>query len=578
MGVIRTIYSTTILFCIYSLLSSEQYFSDISQVESYVVEAKKSKRRVVLRENLVNGVNTLSQQMLDRYGSNTRFIIKYDFVVGGDILIPDNCELIFEGGKFRNGKVDFNFCKISSTHKALYNIRFSHLCDFDIHYFDIPQDATHLLQDIVNSCNDVDLGDNTFLIHKVITIDGHGGLFNIKNGVISALEKYDIYEGENLVPNGSMLFFYDISNGSVKNLKINGNRYAQRGLFISKCTNLVVENCNICGFDGKDKAPSWGVRCQNCSDIKLYNSQVCDIYALPVGVIGKPLGGSKGVVFENTYNSYIVNNIIENVQSTKDGDALHIAAVPVVNGAPAPSRLDLYKDVNIVVAKNVIIGNENSKRCVKIQANGVKIIDNYIQKLFVNATNAVSIYASNIVFSNNTIDSQELYTIGLGASYLNMIHDVIISKNKIYHGPQSDWRSCIYMLESSMKNILIDSNVVSISNSLNYFCDLRIGVDSFVVSNNEVIGGRQLFRIYVTKDNSEIDNLQLIRNHYEGDKGFLIIREKAGVKADYHSITASYNTFVGVNESAKMFDVCDNPVIKKSITIDKNSSNKILGL
>ena len=331
------------------------------------------------------------------------------------------------------------------------------------------------------------------------------------------------------------------------------------------------------GFNGKDKAPSWGVRCQSCNNIKLINSHIYDVFASPVGIVGRLLGSSKGVVFEHTYNSLINNNTIENVQSTKDGDAVQIIDIPSVNGEPMPTREDLYKNVNVIVSNNLIKANDNSKRCIKIQAFGVKIVDNDIQKLYVNTTNVVSIYGSNVNVSNNRIDSREFYTIGLGTSALNL-HDVVINNNIIYHNSESDWCSCIYILGSSMKDCVIDSNTVYISNNNNYFCDLREGVNSFVVSNNKIIGGRQCFRIYVTKDNAGIKNLKLLGNYYEGDNGFLIIREKSGVKTDYHSIIVSDNTFVGVNEGAKMFDISDNQAIKKSISLGKNSSNRSVGL
>lgn len=52
--------------------------------------------RVVLRKNLVNGVNTLVQTMINK--SNTIYIIQYDFTLGEDIIVPENCVLKFDGG------------------------------------------------------------------------------------------------------------------------------------------------------------------------------------------------------------------------------------------------------------------------------------------------------------------------------------------------------------------------------------------------------------------------------------------------------------------------------------------------
>lgn len=55
--------------------------------------------RVVLRKNLVEGVNTLVQTMINN--SNTIYVIQYDFTLGEDITVPANCVLEFDGGSIK---------------------------------------------------------------------------------------------------------------------------------------------------------------------------------------------------------------------------------------------------------------------------------------------------------------------------------------------------------------------------------------------------------------------------------------------------------------------------------------------
>lgn len=55
-------------------------------------------KTVVLKPNMVDDVNTLTQAMLTAHGQNTKFVIKYDFTLGEDITVPDNCVLEFDGG------------------------------------------------------------------------------------------------------------------------------------------------------------------------------------------------------------------------------------------------------------------------------------------------------------------------------------------------------------------------------------------------------------------------------------------------------------------------------------------------
>lgn len=64
--------------------------------KTYTLGSDNGMGRVVLRKNLVEGVNTLTQNMINK--NNTIYIIQYDFILDEDITIPDNCVLKFDGG------------------------------------------------------------------------------------------------------------------------------------------------------------------------------------------------------------------------------------------------------------------------------------------------------------------------------------------------------------------------------------------------------------------------------------------------------------------------------------------------
>lgn len=57
--------------------------------------------RVLLNQNMVDGVNVLTQEMLPL--DNTIYIIQHDFIVRDIITIPKNCILLFEGGSINKG-------------------------------------------------------------------------------------------------------------------------------------------------------------------------------------------------------------------------------------------------------------------------------------------------------------------------------------------------------------------------------------------------------------------------------------------------------------------------------------------
>lgn len=81
---------------------SIQNNSSIDDQQSYT-----GKNRIELEENLVNGINLLTQSMLSQ--ENTIYVIKYDFDlnhnVSGIVAVPANCILLFEGGSIGNGTI-----------------------------------------------------------------------------------------------------------------------------------------------------------------------------------------------------------------------------------------------------------------------------------------------------------------------------------------------------------------------------------------------------------------------------------------------------------------------------------------
>ena len=57
-------------------------------------------KTIILKKNLVNGVNTLTQEMMST--TNTKYIIKYNYTLGENITILENCILEFDGGNIAN--------------------------------------------------------------------------------------------------------------------------------------------------------------------------------------------------------------------------------------------------------------------------------------------------------------------------------------------------------------------------------------------------------------------------------------------------------------------------------------------
>lgn len=82
-------------------------------------------KTVVLKPNMVDDVNTLTQAMLTVHGQNTKFVIKYDYTLGEDITVPANCVLEFDGGSLNSTSsetVAFNECTIVGNNSGILNV------------------------------------------------------------------------------------------------------------------------------------------------------------------------------------------------------------------------------------------------------------------------------------------------------------------------------------------------------------------------------------------------------------------------------------------------------------------------
>ena len=69
--------------------------------------------RVILRKNMVNGVNVLTQEMINQ--ANTIYVIRYDFTLTSDVTIPENCILEFNGGSVSGNGTDKSTITLNNT-------------------------------------------------------------------------------------------------------------------------------------------------------------------------------------------------------------------------------------------------------------------------------------------------------------------------------------------------------------------------------------------------------------------------------------------------------------------------------
>ena len=77
--------------------------------------------RVVLKKNIVNGKNILTQEMVSK--SNTIYEIRYDFDLNGaKITIPEGCVLDFQGGSLSDGTINCQGSFITAPPIQIFNL------------------------------------------------------------------------------------------------------------------------------------------------------------------------------------------------------------------------------------------------------------------------------------------------------------------------------------------------------------------------------------------------------------------------------------------------------------------------
>lgn len=107
----------------YSFQDAQADEEDITQNQSSVLKFKDKEYdeakfsglgRTYLRKNIVNGVNILTQNMINN--PNTIYHIQYDYNLSGKtITVPSGCVLLFEGGSISNGTLKGNGTNIISV-------------------------------------------------------------------------------------------------------------------------------------------------------------------------------------------------------------------------------------------------------------------------------------------------------------------------------------------------------------------------------------------------------------------------------------------------------------------------------
>ena len=284
--------------------------------------------RKKLRKNMINGVNTLTQNMLNK--QNTIYVIQYDFDLNGEeITIPEGCVLDFSGGSFNNGTIvgnntvidaESNICIFKSINiQGDWNVPHIYV---DWMFIDYTKDNKKEIQSIFGLTNSK-IQNIVYFPNKTLLFEPISGLTFDDRCYCTVKSNTDIIIPSNCVievlPNYSTNYFVFYCGG-VENVNIYGG-----GTIIGD-----VENHKYIEDDT--------TKAQNCCLIALYRVKNCSVQNLTLN------------------------------KST--GDGLYL-------GGGAPSSYEDFSQGNTnIVFKNVICdSNRRQGLSVTASTNGLEIIN-----------------------------------------------------------------------------------------------------------------------------------------------------------------------------------------------------------
>lgn len=418
----------------------------------YTSDSNNGMGRVVLRKNLVEGVNTLTQSMINK--SNTIYIIQYDFTLGEDITIPENCILEFDGGKI-SGKnnINFNNCLLTGDIFITSDIKGNTKnVEIDIRWFGAKGDGIFDNSTILNKIFIWAENKNKIIIIPSAPDFYRIGLIDVKSNtyVKGTGGKFKVLDNYTIADETQYVFRCFANDITIDGLYIDGNKSGQIE------DPLVCDTISIVGERNVVK---------NC---KLYNAI------------------DSSVMFSDVKYGECTNNYIDgaedlciyvNGNNTNDNNGCFLVKENILRNAPY-GGISLKRYTN----KAIIIGNIIDHCGVGIAVEHFSgmhteqfiITNNYIHNIGTFENNrgpgcAVKINISdNILIANNII--KEWLNCAIDANYctnLVISNNSFISINEKYYSSPNDIPGTLifgsYKTENeyAIKDCIITNNIIN---------------------------------------------------------------------------------------------------------------------
>lgn len=210
---------TLLICCVTFWLSATSYAAQDINYKQIAATNLRAKEKVVIRKNVVNGVNLLKQDMLPK--TNTIYVIQHDFVLASNVIIPENSVLLFDGGSISGAfEIRLNGVMLLGLPKLL--------CNFtgevgnnsvDVTWFGSTlDDGIKKLNDICKIASVIEVPKGDYSLNNTICVNNIAyKTINIYGNIVSGVDKGYCFEFDNVYY--SNINFYGRVDGKGKTKK-----------------------------------------------------------------------------------------------------------------------------------------------------------------------------------------------------------------------------------------------------------------------------------------------------------------------------------------------------------------------
>lgn len=508
--------------------------------------------RKVLRKNMVNGVNVLTQRMMSC--PNTVYVITYDFdLKGEEITVPEGCVLEFEGGSLRNGTIVGDGTSFVGKIKFI-NIVFLGIFNQKViktkwFTYDSGNDQT-LFDTIEVICNNriinevyfekrtyqLNISDKTeedkFKDYGMVvpsnTILNLAGIINLNSNSLHSFGALLLINVDNVEIKGSCTITGD------RDSHIYDSETSEFGVGIKVfgCTNVLIEGVTLNKWTGD------GIAVSNRNRDLFSDSVVIN------NVVTKDCGRC-GISVSNANNVTISNSKFINI-----GKGLHAYSVY--------SGIDIEPDT----------GNDGS-------GNNIKVINCIAE----NCQFAYKVDSSHVSFTKNI---RFINCIADTKSAISNVYDVIFDNCKLptllnLNGGTAQFNNC---------NI----GLINITKTGNYTLNGCIIDDSFTTENAMVVNENALicstieddFSLFITNCIIKMNTIKLLTQKYKANKvnnyGGSILFNSNYIKYDELFLGyGNYNNNIFEGNTFRISNITESPtILQKNVINIRDKNNEIV--